>query len=181
MGNRYRFRLIGAQALYPLRFSIQDHTFTVVATDGTLIEPIENVQYLIINTGERYDILVNTTGKNGNRNYWIFAESLENASNSGNEVFHNPIHLHRAEAILHYTDNVSTPIEIDDITEPIWSCSAVAPCKAVNCPFSLYRDDLQISCTNADKFEAFNESFARHVIPPAVFSPTETLLPKLWL
>ena len=175
LGNRYRFRLIGAQALYPLRFSIQDHTFTVVATDGTLIEPIENVHYLIINTGERYDILVNTTGKNGNRNYWIFAESLENASNSGNEMFHNPIHLHRAEAILHYTDNVSTPIEIDDITEPTWSCSAVAPCKAVNCPFSHYRDDLHISCTNADKFEAFNESFTRHVIPPAVFSPTETL------
>ena len=62
-GNIYRFRLIGAQALYPFRFSIQEHTFTVVATDGTLIVPIPDVNYLIINSGERYDILVNTTKK----------------------------------------------------------------------------------------------------------------------
>ena len=173
-GNIYRFRLIGAQALYPFNFSIQGHTFTVVATDGTLIDPIPEVHYLIINTGERYDILIDTTGKEI-KNYWIVAESLEDELNSRNEVFHNPIRLHRAEAILHYRDIEPSSIEIDDITEPIWSCSADAPCKAVNCPFSHYREDLHISCINADMFQAYDVSFTRHVIPSAVFSPTETL------
>ena len=178
-GNRYRFRLIGAQALYPFRFSIQGHTFTVVATDGTLIDPIENVHYLIINTGERYDILVDTTGKES-KNYWIFAESLEDGPNSRNEIFYNPIHLHRAEAILHYTDDESSPmIEINEIANnmSIWSCSADAPCKAVNCPFSNYKDNLSISCTNvdADEFKAYDVDFTHHEIPSAVFSPTETL------
>ena len=98
-GNIYRFSLIGAQALYPFNFSIQGHTFTVVATNGTLINPIPNVHYLIINTGEHYDILVDTTSKEI-KNYWIVAESLEDELNSRNEVFHNPIRLHKAEAIL---------------------------------------------------------------------------------
>ena len=77
---------------------------------------------------------------------------------------------------LHYRDIEPPSIEIDDITEPIWSCSADAPCNAVNCPFSHYKDDLNISCTNADMFEAYEDvNFTPHVIPPAVFSPTETL------
>ena len=56
---------------------------------------------------------------------------------------------------MHYRDIEPSSIEIDDITEPIWSCSADAPCNAVNCPFSHYKDDLNISCTNADMFEAY--------------------------
>ena len=56
-GNAYRFRLIGAQALYAYRFSIDDHKLTLIATDGYFIEPIL-VDYIIIHTGERYDFLL---------------------------------------------------------------------------------------------------------------------------
>ena len=151
-GNIYRFRIIGAQALYPFRFSIEGHRFTVVATDGYLIEPIENVNYLIINTGERYDILVNTEDKE-KKNYWIFAETLEDVGNSRNEEFYSPISLHRAEAILHYIGDVPMT-NIPEVTATWTSCSTASICQAVNCPFSNYKDGT-INCTNVDDFQSY--------------------------
>ena len=151
-GNIYRFRIIGAQALYPFRFSIEGHRFTVVATDGYLIKPIENVNYLIINTGERYDILVNTEDKE-KKNYWIFAETLEDVGNSRNEEFYSPISLHRAEAILHYIGDVPTT-NIPDVPATWPSYSTASKCQAVNCPFSNYKDGA-INCFNANDFESY--------------------------
>ena len=160
--NIYRFRIIGAQALYPFRFSIEGHRFTVVATDGYLIKPIENVNYLIINSGERYDILVYglRTLPNNDRygNYWIFAEALEDVDNSRNETFYSPIWSHRAEAILHYSiENVSTSIENDKpMMTATWpSCSTMNKCLAVNCPFSNYKDG-KIVCNNVDNFTSYS-------------------------
>ena len=51
-GKTYRFRLIGAQNLYAYKFSIDGHKLTVVGTDGYWIQPVENVDYIIIHTGE---------------------------------------------------------------------------------------------------------------------------------
>ena len=82
----YRFRLIGAQSAYAFKFSIQGHYLTVVATAGNPIQPIKNVQYVIVNTGERYDVLVDTSGHEI-KNYWILAETIEKASGSENEDF----------------------------------------------------------------------------------------------
>ena len=167
-GNIYRFRIIGAQALYPFRFSIQNHTFTVVATDGAHTEPIYNVNYLIVNTGERYDILVNTKGKTAN-NYWIFAEALEDVGNSRNEMFYSPIRLHRAEAILHYNETASFVISPDNNFDGVttWTtCTTTNKCIAVNCPFSNYKDDT-ITCINLD-----SDNFLSHSDSPV---PAEIL------
>ena len=95
-GYRYRFRLIGAQALQAYKFSIQDHLMTVIATDGNHIESIPNAHYVIVNSGERYDIVVNANQPPNN--YWILAETLELTG----YTFHNPANRHKAEAILHY-------------------------------------------------------------------------------
>ena len=120
---------------------------TVVATDGLPIVPIEDVDSVIINPGERYDVIVNAT--NTPKNYWIWAETLED-DNLNNQIFYSPVSKHRAEAILHYNDGGDN---IDDITE-IKSCNSISRCQVVNCPFSTTNsDELNINCTNAGEFE----------------------------
>ena len=147
-GNCYRFRLIGSQALFGLKVSIQDHKMTVVATDGLPIVPIEDVDSVIINPGERYDVIVNAT--NALKNYWIWAETLED-ENLSTQIFYSPVSKHRAEAILHYND---VDDNIDDISE-IKSCTSTFKCKVVNCPYSTTdSDELNINCTNAGDFES---------------------------
>ena len=89
--QRYRFRLIGAQALYAFKFSIQDHKMAVAATDGIPICPITDVDYVIIYPGERYDVIVHTKNhtQRNRTNIWIWAETLEDAYIK-NETFHAP-------------------------------------------------------------------------------------------
>jgi len=161
-GQRYRFRLIGAQGVYPFRFSIQSHTMTVIATDGSPIVPIENVTYVIVNSGERYDVVVHAN--NEPDNYWIWAETLENANLSGNEVFYTPISKHRAEAILQYRGIGSSIAETDQLR----TCTP-STCLAINCPFKQYGRNIR--CINADEFE----SLADHIIPQSVYFPDTTL------
>ena len=167
-GNRYRFRLIGAQALYAFRFSIQDHKMTVIATDGNPITPIENVDYVILNTGERYDIIVYANVSTpARRNFWIWAETLED-ENILNENFYTPINKHRAEAILHYDGNDDN---IDDNINEIRSCTSSSKCKTVNCPYKTNSNTSSIICINADEFE----SLPNHNIPESIYSPNKTM------
>ena len=145
MGRRYRFRLIGAQALYAYKFSIQDHPLTVVATDGSRIDSITEVNYVIVNTGERFDVIVNANNSIGN--YWILAETLESV---GGMPFNNPINTHKAEAVLHY-DGAPAYDRRDPAFSTMpsrsWNCSEM-PCRFVNCP---YRSD-DVECINVDNF-----------------------------
>jgi len=56
-GYRYQFRLIGVQALYPYKVSIEGHKLTVIATDGVPIDTITSV-YVMVNAGEHYDTVL---------------------------------------------------------------------------------------------------------------------------
>jgi FtsP/CotA-like multicopper oxidase with cupredoxin domain len=47
--KKYLFRIIGANKAFALQISFEGHTFKVVASDGNQIEPIENVETLIVN------------------------------------------------------------------------------------------------------------------------------------
>ena len=163
-GGHYRFRLIGAQAFFTFRFSIEGHNLTVVASDGSPINSIENVDYVIVNTGERYDVIVHAN--NEPRNFWIWAETLEDEANSNNSVFYNPISKHRAEAILHYTEYNAT--DITEINETK-TCSPSSKCKAVNCPFPQYGTIME--CINVEQFE----SPSSISIPPSIHSPDFTM------
>lgn len=87
-GETYRFRLIGAQSLFAYRFSIDGHKLIVIASDGHFFQPVQEVDYVIVHTGERYDVLV--TADQPMNNYWIRAETLETDVENA------------AEAILHY-------------------------------------------------------------------------------
>ena len=164
-GGHYRFRLIGAQAFFAFRFSIEGHSLTVVASDGSPINSIDDVDYVIVSPGERYDVIVHANNTE-QRNFWIWAETLEEEANSINRVFYNPISKHRAEAILHYTEYNAT--DITEINETK-TCTSSSKCKAVNCPFPQYGTIME--CINVEQFE----SPPSISIPQSIHSPDVTM------
>ena len=158
--QRYRFRLIGTQSIYALRFSIEGHKLTVISTDGFKINSITDVDYVIIHSAERYDVVVDTSGKDI-RDYWILAETLEV---DNGDRFHNPVAVHRAEAVLHYEGADKSSIQHPPKT---WTCTKRSKCLAVNCPFKQYGDIM--NCVNVDEFRS---SF--YPVDPRIYDYAET-------
>jgi len=60
--SSYRFRLVSSVSLHcPIIFSIEEHSFTVIATDGEYLVPEEKVSSLTLANGERFDILIDVS------------------------------------------------------------------------------------------------------------------------
>ena len=150
-GKSYRFRLIGAQSVYAYNFSIDAHRLTVIATDGYFIQPV-HTDFLIIHTGERYDIIVNAN-QTGQTNYFIRAHTLELEFNQNVEPPYSLL-PHEAVAILHYSrDEPPTPLEYDSIVPHRKTCSESSPCTAVNCPFNNFHPSYHIQCVNVHELK----------------------------
>ena len=173
-GKTYRFRLVGAQGLYAYRFSIDGHKLTVVATDGYWIEPIEDVDYIIIHSGERYDFLLHAKNSPQLKNYWIRAETLEIEWMGARPPYKSLGHV--AEAILHYTQDgdsddpdVNVPSNdyerIKNASSPI-ECTNRDPCKAVNCPFRKFHESYNIDCINVQSLRLLEQT-PDHELPDA--------------
>ena len=155
-GETYRFRLIGAQALYALRFSIDGHNLTTIATDSYFIKPIEEVTYIILHSGERYDFLLNASADIGS--YIIRIETLEVVKADCNAV--PPFHSlnHSSEAILQYETGAwsiipSTAYHGISQSSPRRECTMWSRCKAVNCPFKNFHNSYGIDCINVGDFQ----------------------------
>ena len=138
-GKVYRIRVIGVQSNYAFRLSVQGHRFSVYATDGHKLNYTDQlVDFLIVNSGERYDILLPTNSTPGK--YWIHTETLEIDAK-------DPCpHHHMGSAILEYKDASTLdegPVSIKR------ACSQAKPCVAVNCPFRNYAPQYNITCVNA--------------------------------
>jgi FtsP/CotA-like multicopper oxidase with cupredoxin domain len=84
-GETVRLRLINASSTYALRFQVDGHPLTVVATDGPPMKPV-TVDNLPIAIGERYDVLLEA---NQGGAHWIRAGTLD-----GHEIL----------AVLRYAD-----------------------------------------------------------------------------
>lgn len=89
-GEVVRLRLINGSATYSLRFQIDNHPLTVIASDGQPLRPV-TVDNLLIGIGERYDVLIH--GK-GSGSHWIRATTGTNKT---------------IQAVLRYGD--SSPVE----------------------------------------------------------------------
>ena len=100
------------------------------------------------------------------RNFWIWAETIEDNVLSKNQIFYNPIGKHRAEAILHYSEYNGT--DIAEINETK-TCTPSSKCHAVNCPFPQYGTIME--CTNVEQFRSL-QSFP---IPDSIHYPNITL------
>ncbi|KAJ7877345.1 Cu-oxidase-domain-containing protein [Mycena leptocephala] len=93
-GTRYRFRLINISARTSFIVSIDNHTMTVIETDGIATSPI-NVNILTIHAGQRYSIVVNANQPVGN--YWI-----NTILNGGNPVHNLNLNVTLGRGILRY-------------------------------------------------------------------------------
>jgi FtsP/CotA-like multicopper oxidase with cupredoxin domain len=104
-GETLRLRLINASSTYALRFQIDGHPLTVIASDGPPMKPVA-VDNLLIGIGERYDVLLEA--KEGGA-HWIRAVTLD-----GNEI----------RAILRYPDASGTTPEAKPVQ---WGTRALKP------------------------------------------------------
>lgn len=149
----YRFRIINAAMLFSFRFSIDEHTIHVIATDGNDVEA-ESAQSIIMSSGERFDILVKTDG-NPRKNYFIRAETIE-VKNRHNE----PNRPGRVTAILRYED---APEELPKTERE--TCTRQNVCKVLNCPYKLYPSEAHIRCLSTAHFRSTQEMIKRQPVP----------------
>jgi multicopper oxidase len=103
-GETLRLRLINASSTYALRFQVDGHPLTVIATDGLPIKPV-TVDNLPISVGERYDVLLKA---NQGGTHWIRAVTLD-----GNEIL----------AVLCYADAREA---VPDVVPVQWGKRALA-------------------------------------------------------
>lgn len=66
---------------------------TVIASDGSPVEPIET-EILVIYGGERFDVVLNANQKIGN--YWIRVKGLADCRKVRNVIFWKPYHFYRS-------------------------------------------------------------------------------------
>ena len=150
-GQRYRFRLIGEQTLYAYKVSVDQHKLTVIATDGEDIEPIAEVDYIIIYSGERYDFILNAN-QDPMKYYWIRAETLEVNTTGNGPPFRSLGNM--VEAVLYYSNrNEPRPTDYATINSAQPSCTNCTPCVAVNCPFKSFHPSYHTKCINIGSFK----------------------------
>lgn len=80
-GKRYRMRLVNGAADTHFRFTIDNHTMEVIASDFVPIVPY-NTTDVSIGMGQRYDIIVTATETTGN--FWLRAIPQEACSDNDN-------------------------------------------------------------------------------------------------
>lgn len=152
-GKMYRFRLVGAQGLYAYRFSVDAHKLTVIAIDGYLIEP-EDVDYIVIHTGERYDFVLNAN-QTLQSNYWMQTETLEINKTTTNLPY--AFLDHSAVAILHYSGIPSpSSLEYGSIDKIPKMCLENRQCTMLNCPFEAFHPLYNIDCISLHQIRLFN-------------------------
>jgi FtsP/CotA-like multicopper oxidase with cupredoxin domain len=72
-GEKLRLRLINGSSTYALRFQVDDHPLTVLATDGAPVKPVR-VDNLVLAVGERYDVLLDADRGGA---HWVRAVTLD--------------------------------------------------------------------------------------------------------
>ncbi|CAJ2512545.1 Uu.00g055600.m01.CDS01 [Anthostomella pinea] len=100
-GTSYRMRLVNGAVDSHFKFSIDNHTLQVIASDLIPIEPYETT-VLDIGMGQRYDVIVTADQASVADNFWMRAIP-QSACSSENDNADN------IRAIVTYADTASTP------------------------------------------------------------------------
>lgn len=177
-GNTYRFRLIGAQAQFAYIFSINGHRMTVIATDGSFIEP-QLVDYIVVHTGERWDFLLEANQPESSQyNFWMRATTLEIDRSSNDQAPFLSLN-NTVEAILHYSGFAApTSLEYSSIPDlpcmdPPCGCLGInggctePPCRVMNCPFERFHPVYEVDCVHVNELHLSSET-PDYLIPSPV-------------
>lgn len=126
-GRRHRFRLVNAGHVVPFEISADGHAISIVASDGSEIEPIP-VDSFFIHIGETIDfefVADQTPGR-----YWLRADTQ-----CGGEHYSNAILVYEGFETEH----------ADPVSERK-NCTADTPCVVFNCPYGRYPDGYNRTC-----------------------------------
>ncbi|KAM0492361.1 hypothetical protein ACHAP6_008713 [Verticillium nonalfalfae] len=99
-GTSYRMRLVNAAVDTHWKFSIDNHTLTVIAADLVPVEPYITTM-VDLTMGQRYDIIVTANQAEAADSFWMRA--IPQSACSDNESTDN------IKAIVYYGDSVTTP------------------------------------------------------------------------
>lgn len=142
--RKYLFRVIGSNMAFPIMISVNGHKINLVSSDGNAIKPINDLDYVIVNGGERYDFELETKETN-EFNFYILIQavaSLDYNFNGLNRDFYGI-------AILEYEN-------AKNLTYIKRECTNKNPCLASNCPY-LSNENSEIKCINFDKMQSADE------------------------
>lgn len=147
-----RMRLINSGMIYGLLFSVDEHRLTVVGADGSDIRPADNVDYIYVNPGERYDVVlkpIHGVSAVVNRSFAIRVKSMEKF-----DFFVRPqVELetdHIGLAWLIY-DNGSKRV---GYTEDNRVCTLHSKCVVVGCPFHQYPKQYNRTCIGYEQLRS---------------------------
>ena len=168
--------MIGSINNYYFRFSVDEHQLWVVGTDGHWVDPVP-VDYIGIQSGERYDFLLITKSKPSKDDYWMRAAAqeidVEERTIPKRPAPYRMLLDRAAEAILHYNRSGSTlpsSRQYEDIKEnsiPVnATCSEFNPCKMMNCAWKIDRR-YQLDCIYVDSLRLLpsNDAILPKVTP----------------
>ncbi|KAH7362103.1 laccase-1 [Plectosphaerella cucumerina] len=99
-GTSYRMRLVNAAVDTHWKFSIDNHTMTVIAADLIPIEPYTTTM-IDMTMGQRYDIIVTADQADVADNFWMRAIPQSACSDNDN--------VDNIKGIIYYGDSASTP------------------------------------------------------------------------
>lgn len=176
--DTYRFRLVGGQHVYAFMVSIDEHQLQVISKDGVYIDLV-TVDFLVIQPGERYDVLVEGKPREDlhkKSDYVIRAQTLEVCNDT--TVNGGLSDKHVVEAILHYDIGPmpkSTEYEgIVSESVPVFeTCSTSKPCVVLNCPFKQFPSSYNLSCMNVHQLKLLYETASDQLHRSSV--PDETV------
>ncbi|XP_052779713.1 uncharacterized protein LOC128216983 [Mya arenaria] len=136
-GQKFRYRIIGAQTLYPMRVFIQGQTLSLRTSDCYNLKPIE-VQSIIVHPGERYDFTF-SFGSASRKEYLLIAETIETRDS------HNSYHA--AEAVIEIEDFEGPRNNNPENNRTEKACTIGAKCAVFNCPYGSPGTDIR-NCLN---------------------------------
>jgi FtsP/CotA-like multicopper oxidase with cupredoxin domain len=132
-GTLYRFRIIGAMTLYPMRVYIYGHRLTLRTSDAYNVDRIP-VQSIIVHPGERYDFFWQAppASEVTSKHVLFIAETIETGQSLGFSKYH------AAEAVLEIEDSPKPPPPPNPPNSREETCTSSSKCTTFNCPYEFY-------------------------------------------
>jgi FtsP/CotA-like multicopper oxidase with cupredoxin domain len=129
-GQKFKFRIIGASSgVCPIKFQIESHNFTVIATDAIRVKPFR-ADTLVVTSGERYDIVVHAN-QHEKETYWMRISLID-------QCVDDDIQIEQFAVLLyHRTDDqirarpVMMKIESESPDEQIFLSTVVSSCREI--------------------------------------------------
>ncbi|XP_053377652.1 uncharacterized protein LOC123528865 isoform X2 [Mercenaria mercenaria] len=163
-GTRYRFRIIGAMFMYPMRVFIYGQRLTLRSSDAYNVDQLD-VQSIIVHPGERYDFYWQAPEANEvtSKELLLVAETIETPESLGFSKYH------AAEAVLEFEEFEGPSPPLNPLNSREETCTSALKCPTFNCPYKYYPPDEHRGCitfdevNNIDPNQNYNEVLGNKV------------------